>query len=167
MMRWINGRPRWWYGWSDLGPIQIPVLPPYIVLTDRADGTLWLLTWNATNQPPVDGLGYVSIRNDGLPTGPRVQTYGPFDGPTVGSVKGNVAVRLFVRGGFLGYDYQTGNEVDVGEAAGQIMAQKVNNHLEYRQVIVHKTFTSPTDTTPGSLLAWQQFINPSVNTILP
>lgn len=98
-MRWNNGRPGMWYGYTDLGPIRIPVLPQYMALTDRADGTVWYLQHTLT-PPASDGYGYISI-SDQQPAGRDVVVYAAYEGPIVGT---NPNLRLLIRGGRLGYE---------------------------------------------------------------
>lgn len=85
---------------------QIPPFPMYFVLTDRADGTKWVLRWSTNGaNPPADGLGWVSISNQ-LPTdfeGGFV-VYGPRDGPRLAN---KPEMQLLVRGGYLGYEMAT------------------------------------------------------------
>lgn len=82
--------------WNPLGAhnrVRIPPLPQQIIMTDRDDGTLWLLTYSG------DHIAINSVfnaRND-------TTTYGPYDGPILSDGEHN-DVRLLVRGGYLGYE---------------------------------------------------------------
>lgn len=38
-------------GYSDFGSIQIPPYPQIVILTDRADGSLWMVGFNTTSSP--------------------------------------------------------------------------------------------------------------------
>lgn len=98
-MRWNNGRPGMWQGYTDLGSMQIPALPQYIAMADRDDGTIWYLQHTLT-PPASDGYGYVSI-SDQAPAGRDVVTYAAYEGPVLGT---NPNLRLLIRGGRLGYE---------------------------------------------------------------
>lgn len=92
-------------GYTDLGRIRIPPLPQYTIMTDRADGTKWLLQWNTTHFS-IDGNGYISITTV-LPSTPDKLIYGPYEGPFVqeqNAAQGNPVLRLLIRGGRLGYE---------------------------------------------------------------
>jgi hypothetical protein len=66
-----------WFGYTNIGTIQIPPPPKYIILTDRADGeTLWWLTFDTVQYPYPDGLGLMGITNvppwpSGIPGDPN------------------------------------------------------------------------------------------------
>jgi hypothetical protein len=62
-------RKQWW-GFTNVGPIQIPPNPQYLILTDRTTGTQYWVFWNAATQQ-------VGI-NTALPANPIA------DGPTTG-----------------------------------------------------------------------------------
>lgn len=86
------------YGYTDLGPVVIPPKAQWFILTDRADGvTEWLLSYNS-------GLERATT-TDTLPTVDTgyILRFGPYDGPYLA---GNPRIRLFVRSGILGYDYE-------------------------------------------------------------
>src|SRR5262245_17218534 len=100
---------------QDLQWIGVPPKTGRIILTDRADGTLWVLSYSTT-PPAGDGLGYIAI-DDVIPTSDKgnYHIYPPYDGPMVGWVtspqehsqgvdpKPNVYARLLVRAGYLGF----------------------------------------------------------------
>ncbi len=85
------------------GRPDVPPLPQQVILTDRADGTKWLLTYTLT-PGGLDGNGYISI-TDQLP-GPQqldVVVY-----PAYGELYvADPPVRLFLRGGRLGVELDT------------------------------------------------------------
>ncbi len=81
------------WGYYDLGPVQIPPFPVRIILTDRDDGTLWVLTHDADREHVV--------LSDVFPTDTLYTIYGPYDGPIVGT---NPRIQLLVRDGRLGYE---------------------------------------------------------------
>ena len=86
-------------GYTNFGKIQIPFLPQGIVLTDRDDGTLWLLTHNLT-EASADDTGHIAI-TDTIPSNINYRTYSADSGPVFGS---NPTIRLILRGGNLGYE---------------------------------------------------------------
>lgn len=92
----INRRQK--SGYSDLGRIQIPPMAQAIVLTDRADGTLWLVSFN-TSAPE-----HLSISSDYSTIQHRegVRLYAADDGPKMDE---DGEFTLMVRGGRLGFDY--------------------------------------------------------------
>lgn len=80
-----------WY--TDFGGIDLPVLPQFCILTDRADGTLWFIS-HASN-----GL-HLSI-NDATVFNKPSRTFAAFDEPYVPQ---DPRMRIFVRGGRIGYE---------------------------------------------------------------
>lgn len=161
MMRWVDGRPRWWYGWADLGPIQIMPVPPFIILTDRADGTKWWVTFNTTTFS-LDSLGYISISTTSPPINNpgNILTYGAFEEPwlTNGQDANGSLTRLIVRGGFLGVEVlvqgepghatggPTGAVAQQGQHVTYALQANVGFNLPMRNIILSQT-------TPGQY-AW-------------
>ena len=110
-------RKQWW-GYTDIGAIQIPPNPFYLILTDRADGTQWRVAFNTT-QPSSDNLGYISITTsfpgnqiaDGT-TAPLPYPYqncrffDAYDEPVLGYMDTAQTTygRLIVRSGYLGLE---------------------------------------------------------------
>jgi hypothetical protein len=96
---------------ATLGPYNIPAIPPrprFVVLTDRDDGTLWVLSHDTTGN-------YVAINDRGLLRVGDITTaytdvtvYGPYDGPYL---PGHPELRLLVRGGYLGFEKVTPAQV--------------------------------------------------------
>lgn len=85
-------------GYTDLGRIQIPPLSPAIVLTDRTDGSLWLLSFNnsGTDQLSINSDFSAIQRKEGVriyeaSTGPAMDEDGEFT--------------IFVRSGRIGIDF--------------------------------------------------------------
>lgn len=85
-----------------------PPFPQFVVLTDRADGTLWVLSHDTTGE-------YVAINDAGLVIGGSLThkdftVYSAFGGPVVADTPSNPVAqrasqkRLLVRGGYLGYE---------------------------------------------------------------
>lgn len=92
MTRWIDGRPGWWWGWSDLGPIQIPPLPPFLLLTDRVTGQVWWVQPDAT-------FTHVQITTASPPAGQTQILYQAFNEPYISGTPG--IAQLFVSNGTL------------------------------------------------------------------
>lgn len=94
-------------GYTDLGPIQIPPRPQAIILTDRDDGTQWLVSFNTTEPERLsitDTFSTIQRRE-----GARV--YEADDGPKMDE---DGQFTLFVRGGRIGLEY---NEFATGITA--------------------------------------------------
>lgn len=90
-------------GYLDMGKIRIPPLPEQIVMTDRADGTLWLLSHNNTILSD-DRYGYISI-NSAFDTRNDVVIYPAYEGPLVlAGDPPETTIRLLIRGALLGYE---------------------------------------------------------------
>jgi len=91
-------------GFSDLG-VMFPYGVGRFTLTDRADGTKWLVSWN-TDVTTSDGFGYITITNDFTlldhGNGERNIEYGPDEGPLLN----NGQYMLMIRGRRLGVDYR-------------------------------------------------------------
>lgn len=90
----LRGEKYPWYpywGYYDLGPIQIPPLPRTFGMTDRQTGTVWYLSYDAAQ-------GRLAL-NDTTPQ-TFVQIYGPYDGPFLA----DTGYRLGTRNGRLLYD---------------------------------------------------------------
>jgi len=115
-------RKRWW-GFTNMGAIQIPPNPQPMVLTDRGTGEQWWVTFNTSLYPSSDGYGYVAIQsvlpcnqvNDAPAPGqlnPRARPYNnchfydAYDEPIIGYLDATHTqyARLIVRNGFLGVD---------------------------------------------------------------
>lgn len=125
---------RYKHGYPDFGPTRLPVIPMVLILTDRADGSLWLVSWNSTDFSPPDINGRISINSV------------PFDlyyGSRMPKAQDGVYLKsnyvLFVRSGRLGLDNEfVGQNIDVGppEYARQ------NGVNTYRQI----NLNNPQDT---------------------
>jgi hypothetical protein len=115
---------RMWWGYTDIGRIQIPPNPKYLILTDRTTGKLWWVTFNAPSGTG-DGFGYVALNDkfpcnsniDGASNGPRTiplpkvynncVIYDAYDEPVLGMADSQTIVRLIVDNGFLGASVET------------------------------------------------------------
>lgn len=121
----MRHRARYWRGYWNLGPIRIPPLPQGIVLTDRDDGTLWLLSLNVVESSPDDN-GHFSI-TDTIPSNMDTRTFEANDEPYMAE---NSRVRILIRGGRIGYEI---DEPPIGitdRDIGKLMARSGNSsHL--------------------------------------
>lgn len=142
MMRWVDGRPRMWYGYADFGPIQMPPVPRYIVLTDRTTGTAWWLTYN-TDLTTADGYGYISITDTSPPSSQESITFGAYDGPYLSGPLGTTR-QLFVRNGYLGVEERQDRGIVDAESL-QIYARKAGLNISMRHIIF---------STTGNFYAW-------------
>lgn len=88
-------------GYTDLGGFHYTLTPKAVSLTDRADGTVWWVTYNLSVSYP-DGLGLISITDTPAPKALDTQTYLAYDEPYFIGTAG--LSRLIVRGGYLGAD---------------------------------------------------------------
>lgn len=119
------------YPRSILGRPQIPPLPGYVVLTDRADGTLWLLTWsNAQANITPDNEGHISI-SDVIPTTRRAATrvYTAGEEPFLAEIPH----RLIVRNGRLGFEYSALPAPDTDRDQALITARKGDARNKVRE----------------------------------
>lgn len=89
-------------GYTNMGGISVPPLPTPIILTDRDDGTLYLLSSNEVVSSS-DDLGHISITTDvSITQRERADVYDAFDtGPRIGK---NGEWLLFIRGGHIGIE---------------------------------------------------------------
>lgn len=132
-------------GYTDLGRIRIPPLPPYIIMTDRDTGTLWLLSWNLTTASQ-DGKGYVSI-TDVIPSTPDKLVYGPYDGPYVqeqNAAQGSPVIRLLIRGSRLGYEMVSTQSL--ASIDNQPVLTRQGLVFSFREIIVPATWKQEKDT---------------------
>lgn len=115
------------------GPIRIPPLPQFSVFEDRDDGTEWVLSFSLEE---ADGNTlHISINDEGLLRGtlpPRVDYH--FYPAEEGCNLGN-GVRLFVRGGRIGYEM-----IDY-EAQDHDPTARVGVRKETHQVVIPTTWT--------------------------
>lgn len=86
-------------GYSDLGPISIPPHGVAFVLTDRADGTKYLVSYNITSA--VERLSINTVYST-IQKKEGVRIYAADDGPYMDE---DGQYRIFVRAGRIGLDY--------------------------------------------------------------
>lgn len=101
-MSYSNRRLR--NGYSNFGAIAIPPLPSPIILTDRDDGTKWLVSFDITTSPPVDGYGRIMINSVYGNIGRRdgIAEYAAGDEPYL---EQDGQYKLIVREGRLGFEF--------------------------------------------------------------
>lgn len=87
-----------------MGRVRVPPAPPALILTDRADGKLWLIAFSVEGLPTVDGFGRITI-TDVLPNcrWRNCLVYKAGQEPYIGT---NPYYRIFVRDGHLGLDIE-------------------------------------------------------------
>lgn len=85
-------------GYSDLGPIRIPPLGGAIVLTDRTDGTKWLVSFSTD---PIERLSIVSSF-DTIQRREGVREYEADDGPKMDE---DGQFTIIIRNGRIGLDF--------------------------------------------------------------
>lgn len=90
-------------GWTRMGRFNLPVLPLPVILTDRDDGTLYLVSWNDTSGP--DAVGRITLTTD-LTAKQRdgYIIWPAFEGPVIQGTS-NGRYHLMVRSGHLGIDF--------------------------------------------------------------
>lgn len=96
-MTFINDR-RLSNGYSNLGPFQFPFWAQAIILTDRADGSLWMVSFN-TSSPErlsINSIYSTIQRKEG------VRLYAADDGPKMDE---DGEFTLIIRSGRLGFEY--------------------------------------------------------------
>lgn len=146
---------------SDLEFIAVPPRSPRVVLTDRGNASLWLLTFS-TVEASDDGLGYISILQPvpELPDKGNLHVYGPFDGPYIRWVDTPTvhsqgtdprfgappAARLFIRDGYLGFE-----TVDLTTRSGRTIARQRVQRIN-REIIRPSIYA---DSGPLNVLAWR------------
>lgn len=135
-------------GYTDMGRIQIPLPPRAIIITDRADGTKWWVTYNLSPATS-DGFGYISI-STATPPGANTITYDAFSEPYIPIDRG--FARLIIRGGYLGVEEK---------APGQGITDIENLQLYARQaglnVVVMKLILASTTDAKGALYAFSPY----------
>lgn len=119
-----------------------PPLPVFIVLTDRADGTLWVLTHDSTGE-------YVAINDEGLLINSAVsptlefsdfRVFPAFEGPVVPDNPSNpigqkaAQKRLLVNGGYLGYE-----DIEPETEQGRVMTRRSVSRI-LRRIFVPDTW---------------------------
>lgn len=146
---------------SDYEFIAVPPKSPRVILTDRGDASLWLLTFS-TAEASADGLGYISIMQPvpEIPDKGNLHVYGQYDGPYIQWVDTPTkhtqgadprfarppVSRLFIRDGYLGFEVVNFNTRS-GRTIARQRVQRIN-----REIIRPSTYD---DSGPFNVLAWR------------
>jgi hypothetical protein len=160
---------RMWWGYTDMGRIQIPPNPKYLILTDRTSSKLWWVTFNAPGAS--DGFGYVALNDkfpcnsyiDGASNGPRTvpspkaynncAIYDAYAEPVIGFLNPSTFVRLIVDNGFLGVSVeQVKAQIGADPISPPIVLIQDTGTLSFNQELV--TIILDANTSPLSYLVW-------------
>lgn len=129
-------------GYTDFGGIRIPALPGNHVLTDRADGTLWMLQHDVTG-------GWISITDTWPSRYFEYRVYEPYNGPVF---QGHPTIQLLVRDGYLGYEV-TPLDSMIQDMDNTRLLTRRGNSQTLRELVV------PDDWVDGEVLAWETEID--------
>lgn len=102
-----------WWGYYDMGAIQIPPNPKYFVLTDRVTAQLWWVSLNPNTNllvisTTLPANSYIDGASNGGQTVPKPKAYNnlviyeAFDEPIIGFIDDTNFARLTVINGVLG-----------------------------------------------------------------
>lgn len=103
-------------GGTWMGGTILPVLTQFMVLTDRDDGKLWLLSHHLTSE----NRDYFMITDTWNPRKQPEIILGPYDGPFLPDYP---HLRFFIRGGRIGYE-----EIDTAQQTQRILSRKTMQH---------------------------------------
>lgn len=135
---WSNPNIEW---------MRFPVLPQQLILTDRADGTLWLLSHNTTVQPQdTDGFGRISINSTFSIGYGDYEIFGPYDGPVIPGPSNDIV--LLVRDGHLGYELRSSGFANAADRNLRVLTRK-GTLDETREINVPSSWSDPPD-----MLGW-------------
>lgn len=129
-------------GYTDFGGIPLPVLPQYCIFTDRADGTLWHLGHSS------NGLN-IALNDATIGAVPK-RIFAANDEPYLPS---DPAMRIFVRGGRLGYEFRTLPQGEQDNDTMRLVSRRANENVQ-REMVKPSTF-SLTNVGNRGVLAWQ------------
>ena len=132
-------------GYTDFGGIALPVLPQHCIFTDRDDGTLWLLGHSS------DGLRITL--NDATISVPLNRTFAAFDEPYVPT---DPKMRIFVRGGRLGYEMRDLPQGEQDNDQMRLVSRRANENTQ-REMIKPLTFDINNVDFNG-VLAWEDSV---------
>lgn len=133
-------RVKWWgfrrkkSGYVDMGPIRIPLIPEPLVLTDRADGSKWMLSFSSAQSPP-DSDGRVSLNSISIEQ---------FYGQRIPQAQDGIYICgyiLFIRSGRLGIDDEW-LHIDADTEGPPQFARMTGNQL-YRQLVINNPTNGP------------------------
>lgn len=98
------------YGYLDMGDIEIPAMPPHLLLKDRTTGGYRFLSIVATDDDEYDpaklGVGFI---NSELSTITNVRKFEEFEGPYIQTANADkiYTVRLYADNGALNFEEVT------------------------------------------------------------
>lgn len=147
---------RQWWGFTDIGPVQIPPNPQYLILTDRTTKALWWVFWNAsTQQVGINSVLPANTTIDGPTTSaltPRVvmynnpAIYSAFDEPVIGFFDSQNFARLIVDQSALGFSVEQRNK-QLGTAPQSAPLNIISSILgfngTYATIILSGTVSNP------------------------
>lgn len=110
-----------------MGGTFIPVFTQFMVLTDREDGKLWLLSHTVTEE----NRDYFTITDEWNPRKQPLVVYGPYEGPFL---PGYPRFRFFIRDGRIGYE-----ETETENQSQRILSRKLMQRHTL-EVLVPSTF---------------------------
>lgn len=145
----IGSQRRKWRGYTNLGPVRIPPLPPFIFMTDREDGTIWQLSHDTDDD-------HVGIDDSGIGTKVHYELYGPYDGPWIYA---DPPIRMLIRDGRLGYDIPDATDLAVKYSNGAIMTREGNTAASFEIKLPSEDTTGLRAPwrAPGDVLAFEEF----------
>ncbi len=132
-------------GYTDFGGIALPVLPQNVIFTDRADGTLWLLSHNSA--------GTRIAINDATISVPNKRVFAAFDEPYL---KSNPRMRVFVRSATLGYEMRDLPQSEQGNDTMRLVTRRANENVQ-RELITPATFVEANVGFAG-VLGWEDSV---------
>jgi hypothetical protein len=132
-------------GYTDFGGIQPPILQQYLILTDRDDGTLWYLSHSS------DGTRLAL--NDGTISIPLKRVFAAFDEPFA---KSNPRMRIFVRGGRLGYEIIELPQGEQDKDTMRLISRRADENVQ-RELISPADFSEANVSSKG-VLAWEDSV---------
>lgn len=118
-------------GYSDLGRQKISLVPQITVLTDRADGSLWVVTFETSPKERIGITDLATYAVTNIIEGAKLYT--AFRGPALDTTQVGGSFTLFVRSGRIGIDFRTFpvGEIDI-DTPPAYARQKTSN--DYRLI---------------------------------
>lgn len=112
-------------GYYNLGPVQIPPRSEAVILTDRADGSFWLVSFNSNSPHRLSiNTAYRTIqRREGI------QVYAANEGPKFDE---DGQFTLMVRGGRIGFDYAVFAGAEVAADSPPIYARQTRDERKLK-----------------------------------
>jgi len=132
-------------GFTDFGSTQLPVLPQYVIFTDRADGTLWYLSHSN-----VGPLGTCLSINDATISVPLKRVFAAFDEPYAAR---DPRIRIFIRGGRLGYEIRELPQGEQDRDTMRLISRRANENLQHE--LISPVDFSEANVDRKGVLAWE------------